>query len=188
MLTNPGPSRMAALSLGLLFCAAVLSCASCQKEPATSQPTSSPAAPAASSAVAGDGADAQLAAKGSIEVTAQLVEIRYWKDGETDFPPNDLYDYVYIMKYRVLKTHRGKVEGDTIYVGHYNPRKLRNAAADERVKELGGNLKRFRAGDTHRMALEVPIDDYYMGPILNKYNNDYKGPIHFAIWTNRVER
>jgi hypothetical protein len=129
-----------------------------------------------------DGADPQVTTKGSIEVTAQLVEIR----GE--FYPNNLYDYAYILKYKVLQTHRGKVHADTILVGQYNPLKPRSSVADERVKDIGGNLKKFVAGDVHRMALEVPIDDYYMGPIGNKYQGEDKGPIYWAVWTNRVVR
>jgi len=166
-------------------CLSTMACLSCRKQTVTSQPAGTQAAASERSA-ANDGADANVTTKGTVEVTARLEEIRFWKENETDFPPNDLYDYAYIMKYRVLKTHRGNVEGDTIYVGHYNPRKLRSAVADERVKDIGGNLKRFKAGETHRMALDVPIDDCYMGPILNKYNAEHKGPIYFAVWTNRT--
>ena len=54
----------------------------------------------------------------------------------------------------MLEVHRGKVEGETIYVGHYNPFKPRSEAADQRVPDVGGNLKSFRAGQVHRMALE----------------------------------
>ena len=133
-----------------------------------------------------DGADAKVTTLGSIEVTAELPEIIYHKDGT--FPSNKLYDYVYIFKYHVLKTHRGKVAGDTIYVGHYNPLKPRAEAADERAEGIGGKLKKFRIGDVHRMALEVPLDDYYMGPIVNKYHGKTKGPLYWAVWTNRVIR
>jgi hypothetical protein len=31
------------------------------------------------------------------------------------------------------------------------------------VEGVGGNLKTFRTGQVHRLALEVPIDDHYMG-------------------------
>lgn len=127
------------------------------------------------------GEDEKVTTLGSMEVTGQLLEIR----GE--FPDIPMYDYVYVLKYKVLNTHRGKVESDTIYVGHYNPLKARKKAKDARVKEIGGKLRRFRAGDTHRMALEAPIDDYYMGGIINKYHAEMQGePIYWAVWTNRV--
>ncbi len=128
------------------------------------------------------GTDAKVTKLGSVEVTAQLVEIR------GTFPPNDLYDYVYILKYRVLETHRGKVDGDTVLVAQYNPLKPREQAADARSGEIGGNLKKFAAGEVHRMALETPLDDYYMGPIINKYHGEDNSPLYWAVWTNRVVR
>ena len=48
------------------------------------------------------------------------------------------------------------------------------------------NLKRFKATDIHRIALEVPIDDYYMGGIINKYFGESEDPIYWALWTNLV--
>ena len=135
---------------------------------------------------ADDGADPKVTTLGTIEVTAQLTEIVFYKDGK--LPANDLYDYVYILRYRVLEAHRGKVEADVIYVGQYNPLKPRAEAADVRAEGIGGNLTRFRVSDVHRMALEVPLDDYYMGPIINKYHGKATGPLYWAVWTNRVVR
>jgi len=129
-----------------------------------------------------DGKDAEVTTLGSVEVTAQLTEIR----GE--FPPNDLYDYVYVLKYQVLETHRGKIEGDSILVAQYNPLKPRAQAADARAEGIGGNVKRFRAGDVHRLALDVPFDDYYMGPVINKYHEEATEPLYWGVWTNRVSR
>lgn len=126
------------------------------------------------------GEDPEVTTRGSVEVTAQLVEIR----GE--FPDNANYDYAFVMKYEVLQRHRGKVDPDVIYVGHYNPRKPRATVADERVQEIGGNLEQFRARDVHRMALETPIDDYFMGGIVDKYFEEKSDSIHWAVWTNRV--
>lgn len=123
--------------------------------------------------------DKELSSRGSIEVTATLLEIP-----EGAIFKRDLYNYATVLKYKVLQVHRGKVEGDTLYVGHYNPFKPRSQAADPRVPDIGGNLKTFRAEQTHRMALEVPIDDHYMGGIVNKYFGQMFGPIHWAVWTN----
>ncbi len=124
-------------------------------------------------------ADPQVTTRGSLEVTAQLVEIP-----EGAIFKRDLYNYATILKYKVLQVHRGSVAGDFIFVGHYNPWKPRSEAADERVKDIGGNLRQFRAGQTHRMALEVPIDDYFMGGIVNKYFGQETGPLYWAVWTN----
>lgn len=138
-------------------------CVSCSKKPDT-------------------GEDDKVTTLRSIEVTAQLLEIR----GKIIDDP--LYDYAHVMKYKVLQVHRGKIDGDVIYVGHYNPAEPRSSVADARVPQIGGNLKRFRAIDIHRMALEVPIDDYYMGGIINKYFGESKDPIYWAIWTNLVTK
>lgn len=129
-----------------------------------------------------DGADDKVTTQGSVEVTGTLEEIR------GTFPPNNLYDYAYVLRYRVLETHRGKLDGQTILVAHYNPLKPRAEVADERSGAIGGNVKSFTAGDTHRMALETPLDDFYMGPMINKYHGEDNSPIHWAVWTNRVTR
>ena len=126
------------------------------------------------------GEDPQVTTMGSVEVTAKLVEIK----GE--LPNIPLYDYAFVFKYQVLKTHRGKTDSETIYVGQYNPLKSRATVADARSGKIGGNLKKFRVGDTHRMALEVPIDDFFMGGIVNRYFDEKVSPIYWAVWTNEV--
>ena len=61
-----------------------------------------------------------------------------------------------------------------------------HSGRDARAGDIGGNLKRFRVGDTQRLALELPIDDYYMGGIINKYFGQIDDPIYWAVWTNQV--
>ena len=123
--------------------------------------------------------DPHLTTNGTVEVTAKLVEIP-----EGAIFKRDLYDYATILQYQVIKVHRGQVATNAIFVGHYNPWKPRAEAADKRVKGIGGTLKQFRAGDTHRMALEVPIDDHFMGGIVNKYFGQETGPLYWAVWSN----
>ena len=127
-------------------------------------------------------ADPELAKRGSIEVTARLVEIP-----EKAIFDRPLYNYATVLKYQVLEVHRGKVKGPTIYVGHYNPAKPRSEAADRRVPDVGGNLKSFRAGQVHRMALEDSMIDHFSGGILNKYSEEDTDPIYWAVWTNLVD-
>ena len=137
-----------------------------------------------SNPVAARGEDPNVTSMGSIEVTARLREIP-----KGAIFKRELYDYTTVLKYNVLKVDRGQVGAETIYVGHYNPLKPRVKAADKRVKEIGGKVRKFRAGDVHRMALDVPIDDYYMGGIINKYHEEMKGqPIYWAVWTNPVSQ
>lgn len=123
--------------------------------------------------------DPELTKRGSIEVTAELVEIP-----EGAIFKRDLYDYATVLKYQVRQVHRGQVGGQTIYVAQYNPFKPRNEAADNRVKAVGGNVKSFQAGQVHRMALEVPVEDHFMGGLVNKYFGTTTDPIYWAVWTN----
>ena len=156
------------LLLGTALVALGLLCGSCgrQAEPAATEMASDP----------------PLASHGTIEVTAELVEIP-----EGAIFKRDLYDYATILKYRVLRVHRGEVEGETLYVGHYNPWKPRSEAADQRVRIVGGNLRRFEAGQRHRMALEVPIDDHFMGGIVNQYFGQTTNALYWAVWTNEAK-
>ena len=152
------------------FCAALvlvgLACVSCGRKSGGPKAT---------------GEDSNVTTLGTIEVTAKLDEIPVGAIFK-----RELYNYATILKYQIVKVHRGEVQGDTIYVGHYNPFKPRREAADKRVKGVGGNLRTFRAGQVHRMALELPIDEHFMGGIVNKYFGTDTGPIYWAVWTNLV--
>jgi hypothetical protein len=117
---------------------------------------------------------------GSVEVTAKLLEI------PIEFPRKKLYDYVYVMKYRVLKVHRGRIDGDEILVGHYNPTKPRSLAVDKYSGPLGGSVGEFRAGDVHRLALEAPLDEKMpMVGLIDKYVSDRKTR-YWALWADRA--
>src|SRR6267378_2015295 len=122
-----------------LLVLAAMACVSCARSEAPPRPTASSSSP--DTAVTPQGSDSQVATRGSIEVTAKLVEVP-----QGAIFKRDLYDYATVLKYRVLEVHRGKVDGETIYVGQYNPFKPRAEAADSRVKDIGGDLKAFRAG------------------------------------------
>jgi len=130
---------------------------------------------------ASSGSGSGPANRGSIEVTAKLVEI---PDGAIFDRP--LYNYATVLKYQVLTVRRGNVKGETIYVGHYNPAKPRSEVADKRVHDIGGNLKAFRPGQVHHMALEGSMLDHFTGGILNKYSEEDTDPIYWAVWTDLV--
>jgi hypothetical protein len=123
--------------------------------------------------------DPHLSTNGTVEVSAELVEIP-----EGAIFKRDLYDYAAVLRYHVVKVHRGKVDGDTIYVGHYNPWKPRAEAADKRAPSIGGTLRQFQAGQRHRLALETPLEDFFMGGIVNKYFGKTTNLIYWAVWTN----
>ena len=126
------------------------------------------------------GPSKEMSTLGAFEVTAKLTEIR------SAFPPNKLYDYVYVFKYKVLQVYRGAVAGDEIFVGHYNPLKPRSGVQDKLSGKIGGSLREFRAGDVHRMALDAPLDEHYMGGIIDKYHKE-KGIRYWGIYTDPVE-
>jgi hypothetical protein len=121
--------------------------------------------------------DAQVTTLGDVEVTAQVVEI------PEPFPANDLYNYAYVLKYRVLKVHRGNPPGTEILVGQYNPLKPRDRVQDDVSGKVGGHVQSIRAHDVHRMALASPLDQHWMGGIIDKYF-DRPGTRYWAIWTN----
>jgi hypothetical protein len=153
------------LHLRLLLLLVIFSCAACAQQKKEN--------------VQAAVASSEVTTRGSVEVTAELVEVR-----EGAIFKRDLYNYATILKYKVVQVHRGTVDGEIIYVGHYNPWKSRSEATDERVQDVGGSVRSFRAGETHRMALEVPIDDYFMGGIVNKYFEQATGPLYWAVWTD----
>jgi hypothetical protein len=155
-------NRTAIISAWLIIAGLVLS--SCGKPSEATRPAA---------------ADPHLATNGTIEVTAKLVEIP-----EGAIFKRDLYDYATILKYEVLTIHRGKVDGSTIYVGHYNPWKPRAEAADKRAPDIGGNLRQFQAGQTHHLALDEPIEDHFMGGIVNKYFGQTTNTLYWAVWTD----
>jgi hypothetical protein len=127
--------------------------------------------------------DPHLQTNGTIEVTAKLIEIP-----EGAIFQRELYDYATVLKYQVLRVHRGTVKTNTLFVAQYNPFKPRNEAADARAPGIGGTLKEFRPGQVQHLALEVPIEDYFMGGIVNKYFGQTTDPIYWAVWTDLEKR
>ena len=150
----------AALIVGLVVAAVALAAIGCRND-------------------ANRGLDAKVTKLGTVEVTARLIEI------PGKFLPNDgLYNYAFVLKYEVLEIHRGQVDRKQIAVGHYNPLKPRPKVGDEFFPDLGGDLKKFRAGDVHRMALHVPLDDHALIGVVDRYHTEDKGPLYWAVWTN----
>lgn len=132
---------------------------------------------------ANGGADAQVTTRGSLEVTARLIEVP-----EGAIVRRELYDYATVLKYEVVAVHRGDLaKGATVYVGHYDPWKPRAEAADRRVKDIGGTVRQFRAGRLHRMALEPSMDDCFMGGVIDKYFGRHDGAVCWAVWTNEAD-
>ena len=52
---------------------------------------------------------------------------------------------------------------------------------------MGGTLRKFEAGRLHRMALETPMDEFYLGAIVDKYFGKREGSAYWAVWTNAAD-
>src|SRR5258708_38645401 len=79
-----------------------------------------------------------------ITVTAKLVEI------PSSLPPDDLYDYAYVMRYEVIG---GPLDKQLILVAHYKPRLPRAKIKDGMKAHVGGKLRSFTKGDVHKLKL-----------------------------------
>ena len=107
----------------------------------------------------------------TLVVTALLAEI------PGKFAPNDLYNYVYIMKYKVLKVEKGTYAEKEVLVGQYNPLIPRAKIKDKMDPLVNGNADQFKVGVKHRLKLLTPIsavwndaiDDDYIDSELDKY-------------------
>lgn len=86
-------------------------------------------------------------------------------------PPNDLYNYVYVLKYRVTKVVEGKFDGKEILVGVYNPLTARGQVTGRMAALAKGDVRSFRAGDKHVLKL-IPLEGNYDGAVEDEYFDD----------------
>ena len=96
-------------------------------------------------------------------VIARLIEI------PGKFPPNDLYNYVYIMKYRVMKVLKGVYSAQEILVGHYNPLIPRPQIRDKMAAFVSGNVAKFETGAKHKLVLVKPIERIWKDAVEDDY-------------------
>ncbi len=113
------------------------------------------ASSAVSSPVRGDGADVP-----PVHVTAKLVEI------PSKFPPDDLYDYAYVMRYEVIG---GPLDKSSILVAHYKPRQPRSKIKDKMKPFVAGTLRSFNAGDVHRLVVSPDLKKIWKGPLIDDF-------------------
>ncbi len=85
------------------------------------------------------------------------------------FPPNDLYNYVYIMKYRVIKVLKGKYAVQEILVGHYNPLIPRGQIKDRMRTLAVGDIVKFEKGARQRLVLVTPIERVWKDAVEDEY-------------------
>jgi len=96
-----------------------------------------------------------------IVVTAKLVEI------PSKPPPDDLYDYAYVMRYEVIG---GPLDKQSIFVAHYKPLQPRAKIKDKMKEYVGGKLRVFSQGDVHRLKLSSDLKAIWKGALIDEFN------------------
>jgi hypothetical protein len=155
---------------------------------AQTDPAAVPAKKAASQApktasVKKDAAPAPAKAAPAAKTNDTLVIIARITEIPGKFAPNDLYNYVYIMKYRVLNVVKGAYKGQEILIGHYNPLIPRSQIKDQMKKFVSGNAQKFEVGAKHSLTLITPIDKVWKEAIEDEYP-DSESPKYFALRTD----
>lgn len=117
----------------------------------------------------------------TLVVTALLAEI------PGKFAPNDLYNYVYIMKYKVLKVEKGAYTQKEILVGHYNPLIPRPKIKDKMDPVVNGNVTGFKVGAKHRLTLITPIDAVWNDAVEESDYIDSELERYFALQADVVK-
>jgi hypothetical protein len=101
-----------------------------------------------------------LAAAPPIVVTARLVEI------PSSLPPDDLYDYAYVMRYEVIG---GPMDKASIFVAHYKPRQPRAKIKDAMKTYVAGKLRSFTQGDVHKLKLSSDLKTIWKGALVDEF-------------------
>jgi hypothetical protein len=96
----------------------------------------------------------------AVNVTAKLVEI------PSKFPPDDLYDYAYVMRYEVIG---GPLDKSSIFVAHYKPRQPRSKIKDKMKDYVGGKVRSFVVGDVHKMKLSPNLKKVWKGALVDDF-------------------
>jgi hypothetical protein len=108
-----------------------------------------------------------------LTVTAKLIEI------PTKFPPDDLYDYAYVMRYQVIG---GSMDGQSILVAHYKPRQPRAKISDAMKAHVGGKVRSFKTGDVHKLQLSSDLKSIWKGALLDEFAaTDRKSVRYWAL-------
>lgn len=137
------------------------------------QPAKATPAPAAAQS-------APKAKSDTIVVKARLLEI------PGTFPPNELYDYVYIMKYKIIQVVKGSFSGQEILVGQYNPLKARKQVKDKMDANVDGDVEKFEVGAKHQLTLITPIEKVWKGAVEDEFI-DEEGNKYFAVKTDLLK-
>lgn len=120
-------------------------------------------------------ASAKSSGGDTLKIIGRVIEI------PGTFPPNDLYNYVYVMKYRVMKVLNGSYDEKEILVGHYNPLIPRQKIKDKMDKYVEGDVKKFEEGNKHKLVLVNPIDEVWNEALEDEYFDIDMGEKYYAV-------
>lgn len=119
------------------------------------------------------GESTAFAAEETLEVVAKLTEI------PSKFPPDDLYDYAYVMKYEVIG---GPMDKQFILVAHYKPKQPRAKIKAPMKAHVGGKLRSFVQGDKHKLKLQPALKSVFTGAVIDEYAaTDRKSVRYWAL-------
>ena len=108
-----------------------------------------------------------------LEVTAKLLEI------PSKMPPDDLYDYAYVMRYQV---QGGSLDKQFILVAHYKPLVPRSKIKDKMKAQVGGKLRSFNQGDVHKLKLAPDLKAIWKGALVDEYAaTDHKSVRYWCL-------
>ena len=108
-----------------------------------------------------------------IEVTAKLVEI------PSKMPPDDLYDYAYVMRYQV---QGGPLDKQFLLVAHYKPLVPRSKIKDKMKAHASGKLRSFNQGDLHKLKLTADLKAIWKGALVDEYAaTDHKSTRYWCL-------
>lgn len=111
-----------------------------------------------------------------LEVTAKLVEI------PSKMPPDDLYDYAYVMRYQV---QGGPLDKQVILVAHYKPLQPRSKIKDKMKERVGGRLRSFTQGDVHKLKLSPDLKAIWKGALVDEYSATDRKSVRY--WCLQVD-
>jgi hypothetical protein len=106
-------------------------------------------------------ARAEPEAAGVVTVTAKLVEI------PSKPPPDELYDYAFVMRYEVIG---GPLDKQSIFVAHYKPTLPRSKIKGKMKEFVGGKLRSFIQGDTHKLKLSPDLKKIWKGALIDDFS------------------
>ena len=105
-----------------------------------------------------------------LDVTAQLVEI------PSKPPPDDLYDYAYVMRYQV---QGGPLDKQFLLVAHYKPLLPRSKIKDKMKSQVGGKLRSFNVGDVHKLKLSPDLKAIWKGALVDEYSSTDRKSVRY---------